>query len=243
VNSGDDGLSLINSQTGAVSFVGRLDPNTKRYTTPVAMAVRPSDGELFVWNNSGDGIDANAATGVLLTVDPGTGQGTPVNSSTPPQGDIGALAFSPGGSLYGLADRFESDGEGGGQLVSDLVSVNPATGVKTLIGALGSGLRVAGADFSCGGVLYGVEINPFGTERLVTIDVATGTATVVATLSQDIGVIGSIVFHFGTLIGSADGKLFDINTATGAVSNVRSIVGGSSPQGLGTKHSCFSGPS
>jgi WD40 repeat protein len=204
------------------------------------MAVRPSDGELFVWNNSGDGTSASAETGVLLTVDPGTGQGTPVNSSTPPQGDIGALAFSPSGALYGFADRVVTPEEGSPYLVSDLVSVNPSTGVKTLIAQISPEIRVGGADFSCGGTLYGVEINAFGTDRLVTIDLATGMATVIATL--DIGVIGSIVSHFGALLGSAEGNLFEINPTTGEVSNVRPIAGFSTPQGLGTTHTCFPGP-
>jgi hypothetical protein len=241
VNSSDDGLSLINSQTGAVSFVGRLSSNMSLYTTPVAMGVKPSDGELFVWNNSGDGTNANAVTGVLLTVDPGTGQATAVNTSTPPQGSIGALAFSPGGTLYGTADRVEET-EGGFITVSDLVSINPSTGVKTLIGQLGSGLRIGGADFACNGVLYGVELNPFGPERLVTIDLTSGEATVVGTLSQDIGTIGSIVFMpSGTLTGSgfngtAGDILFDINPSTGVVSNVRSGGGGS--QGLGIVRTC-----
>ena len=242
VNSSDDGLSLINSQTGEVSFVGRLSPNTNLYTTPVAMGVRPSDGKLFAWNNSGDGSNASAQTGVLLTVDPGTGLGTPVNSSTPPQGSIGALAFSSGGVLYGFADRGEVT-ESGTILVSDLVSIDPSTGVKTMIGPLGSGIRIGGADFSCSGVLYGVELSNTGSERLVTIDLTTGAATVVAPLSPSVGVIGSIVFSFGTLVGSANGNLFDINPASAAVSNVRSIAGFSNPQGLGTTHPCFLGPS
>ncbi len=241
VNASDDGFSLINSQSGAVSFIGRLDANTNLYTTPVAMAVRPSDGRVFVWNNSGDGTNPSAATGVLLTVDPGTGRATPVNNSTAPQGSVGALAFSPSGVLYGLADRGEET-ESGFILVSDLVSIDPSTGVKTLIGELGSELRIGGADFSCGGVLYGVEL-AIGPQRLVTIDVGTGTASVVGTLTPDVDVIGSIVFHFGTLIGSAGNKLFDINPTNGAVSNIRSIVGGSTPQGLGSNTPCFIGPS
>jgi hypothetical protein len=242
VNAGDDGFSLYNARNGAVSFVGKLDPNINRYTTPVAMAVRPSDGEVFVWNNSGDGTDEGAATGVLLTVDPGTGQGTPVNSTTPPQGDIGALAFSPSGALYGFADRVVTPEEGPAYLVSDLVSVSPSTGGKTSTTQLSQELRIGGADFNCGGVLYGVEL-AFGSQRLVTIDPATGTVTVVATLSQDIGVIGSIVFHFGTLIGSAENEFFDINPTNGAVSNGQEIDGFSTPQGLGTRHPCFLGPS
>jgi hypothetical protein len=230
VNSSDDGLSLINSQSGEVSFVGRLDPNPNLYATPIAMGVRPSDGELFVWNNSGDGTEpCCASTGVLLTVDPSTGQGTPVSTSTPPQGSLGALAFSPGGDLFGVATA--------------LYSVSTTTGVKTQIGSgLGSGLNVAAADFDCNGTLYGVELTLNSTQRLVTINTTTGAATVVRDLSTDIGRIGSILFtQSGTLIGSSFGGpsgniLFDIDQLTGTVSNIRSTS--APPQGLGVVRTC-----
>jgi hypothetical protein len=230
VNSGDDGLSTINSLTGVVSFIGRLGgENVNLYTTPIAMAVRPSDGTLFVWNNSGDGTDEGASNGVLLTVNPTTGLGTPANPDTPDQGNLAALAFSPNGALFGVE--------------SELFTVNPATGVKSLVGSLGSSLRIGGADFSCSGLLFGVELTG-GPERLVTINTATGLATVVATLSQDVGVIGSILFDpSGTLVGSSFGGslgdvLFDINPVNGTVSNVRTIPGGATPQGMGIARTC-----
>ena len=230
VNSGDDGLSTINLATGAASFIGRLGgANLNLYTTPVAMAVGPSDQKLYVWNNSGDGTNEETTTGVLLTVNPGTGQATPVSAGTPAQGILGALAFSPSGALYGVE--------------FDLFSVNPTTGVKTLIGSLGSELRVAAADFHCNGTLYGVEITGATTQRLVTINLGTGAATVIGTLSQNVGIVQSILFtQSGTLVGSSFGGpsediLFDINTSDGVVSNIRSVSGGS-PQGLGAARTC-----
>jgi hypothetical protein len=232
VNSGDDGLSLINAQSGAVSFIGRLGgSNLNLYTTPVAMAVRPSDNALFVWNNSGDGtVPCCASTGILLTVDPNTGQGTPVSTSTPPQGPLGALAFSPGGDLFGVS--------------TELYSVSPTTGVKTQIGSGFGGLNIAAADFDCSGTLYGVELTLSPTQKLVRIDTITGSVIGFATLSTDIGRIGSIVFmDSGTLVGSAFGGpsgdiLFDIDPATGTVSNVRSMQPGTAPQGLGAQRTC-----
>jgi len=222
VNSSTDGLSVYDSRTGAGSFIGPLDPTTNRYTTPIAMTLRQTDSKLFVWSNSGD-----AGNGVLLTVDPSTGLGTSV--STTPQGQLSALAFSPGGALYGVDDA--------------LYAVDPSTGVKTSIGSLGLGLRVAGADFGCDGVLYGVELS-LGPERLVSIDLTTGAATVLGTLSQDIGIIGSIAFMpvTGTLVGSAFGALGDILfdlSLTGAVTNVRPITAtGGAPQGMASNRIC-----
>lgn len=228
VNSGDDGLSTIDLATGAVSFIGPLDANVNLYTTPVAMAAGPLDQKLYVWNNSGDGTNEGAPTGVLLTVDPGTGQATPVDAATPAQGTLGGLAFTPGGALYGTN--------------SDLFSINPATGVRTLIGSLGSGLRVTAADFDCNGTLHGVEF-AFGSQRLVTIDLTSGAATVGATLSQDMGLVQSILFtQSGALVatgaaGPLGNTLFDIDPLTGIVSNVRS-VSGNLPQGLGAARTC-----
>lgn len=229
VNSADDGLSIIDPSSGGVTFLGPLHPDVDQFTTPISMAARPSDGTLFVWNNSNfTGADIQT-TGVLLTVDTCTGDATHVDSNTPNQGQLSALAFAPSGKLYGLN--------------SSLFEVDPMTGVKTLIGS-SLGLRIGGADFDAGGTLFGIELTLPATPRLVTVDTTTGTATVVSALSSDIGVIGSIVFDSnGTLIGSGFGTsqgniLFDIDPANGNVSNVRSVTGGFAPQGLAFGPSC-----
>jgi hypothetical protein len=223
VESSTDGLSTIDPVSATVTFVGPLDPDPDVFRTPIAMAVRPSDRELFVWNNSGV-----TAPGALLTVDRCTGLASKVNPSTPPQGTLQALAFSPDGRLFGVE--------------YSLFEIDPATGVKTLIGDLGSGLRVGGADFDAAGTLYGVGFGS-GSQRLVTINTTTGATDVIVPLSVDIGTIGSIVFDpSGVLIGSAfDGPegdiLFDINPATGAVSNIRP-TSASPPQGMGFALPC-----
>jgi len=234
VNSSDDGLSRIDLATGQATLIGRLDPDTTKLTTPIAMAVRYSGAvdEVFVWNNSDGGT-----TGVLLTVDRCTGLGTKVNPAGAPQGVLAALAFSPQGTLFGVD--------------SELYTINPTTGVKTLVGSLGIVNPVGGADFDptllTTDVLYGVELTPGGSTtapRLVTINTATGVATVVATLSVDVGRIGSIAFTpTGGLLGSAFGGtpgniLFDLNKSTGAVSNVRTVSGGFPPQGMGFAAPC-----
>ncbi len=231
VNSNDDGLSTIDPANGNVNFIGPLNASPNIFVTPIAMAVRPSDQKLFVWNNSNIVEGEPDNTGVLLTVNVCTGVGTPVDAETPGQGQLSALAFSPDGALYGTDTK--------------LFSVNTATGVRNEIGNLGMGLRVAAADFDGEGTLWGVELTGIGTtERLVTIHLGTGAASVVATLSQDIGIIGSIVFApDGTLIGSGSGTgagdiLFDINTQTGAVSNIRALNGGTIPQGMGFAPAC-----
>ena len=220
VNASDDGLSKIDPASGVVTFINRLDPVTTVFTTPVAMAVRPSTHAIYVWNNSD-----LVSTGELLTVDVCTGLGTKVSPATPPQGDLQALAFAPNGALYGLD--------------TDLWAVNPVTGVKTLIGSLGQ-RRVGGADF-IGGKLYAFT---FG-DSLATVDTSTAALTLIGPLSVVVGTPGSIVFNpsTGKLLGSAFGGtsgniLFDIDPATAAVSNIRSLTGGFAPQGLGFAPPC-----
>ena len=222
VNSIDDGLSIINTVTGAVSFVGALHADPNKYVTPIALAVRPSDGTIFVWNNSDTGV----GTGVLLTVDRCTGLATEVNPSTPPQGGMNALAFAPGGTLYGGL----------------LSSVDTTTGTATSIGS--PALPVGAASFNASGTLYGVELTiPSKSARLLTIDTATVSATLIATLSQSIGTVGDIVHdESGALIGSGSGGsmgniLFDINPNDGTVTNTRSLSG-NAPQGLGFAPAC-----
>ncbi len=65
-----------------------------------------------------------------------------------------------------------------------------------------------------------------------------------ATLSQDVGVSGSIVFSpsgtlFGTGFGGPQGNIiFQIDLATGTVSSVHTVTGGFAPQGLGFAPVC-----
>jgi hypothetical protein len=231
VNSADDGLSTIYVSTGNAVFIGRLggsDPN--KFVTPVAMAIRPSDSQIFVWNNSdSDGSSRVLNTGVLLTVDACSGVGTPVNPSAEVQGQMNALAFHPNGTLYGIGL-----GTGGDRLFE----INTVTGEKiTDIGLLGLGSNaVFGADFASDGTLYGLSSD--GTQ-LVTINTTTGAATVAATLSPSQGVGGSIVFDptGDFLLGTSPEFLFDIDITTGAISNVRS-VSAFPPQGMGFAPGC-----
>jgi hypothetical protein len=231
VEASKDGLSVIDPVTGVSTFIGPLHNDICKYTTPVAMAVRPSDGTIFVWNNSDGGMPCpfQMTTGVLLTVDPDDGLATQV--STTNQGPLQALAFAPDGRLFGLENQ--------------LFEINPETGVRTLVGTLliegTEGLRIGGAAFDASGTLFGLELAS-GAKRLVTINTSTAAVTVVGVLNPNPSeyAIGSIVFDpTGTLIGSAQepgvdtDELFDINKLTGAVSNVRTISGGYFPQGMG----------
>jgi hypothetical protein len=101
VDSSTDNLSLIDLESRTTSVVGLIGTDT-----PVAIATRPSDGQVFVWDNT---------SSTLRTVDTCTGLGTPLrephpNSST----TLYDLVFTPEGRLFGLGySAYELDPETG----------------------------------------------------------------------------------------------------------------------------------
>jgi hypothetical protein len=227
VESGTDGLSTVNLATGATTFIGRVDADVTKYTTPIALSADPTTGFLYAWNNSdGNTNETIVTTGVLLRLNVCTGQATQVSTSASGI-SAAALAVSPGGQMYLMR--------------TSLYSVDKSNGAVTLIGSLGAGIAdVFGADFDpATGVLYGLGAGG----QLYTINTTSGAATLVANLSPGVGTVGSIAFTpGGGLIGtSIDGQLFDIDKATGAVSNVRTMSGsGAGSQGLAYGAACSS---
>jgi hypothetical protein len=69
VNSSDDSLSIIDAETGLVNLVGPLGED---FRAAVAMAIRPSDGAIFIWTND-SAVPENQG---LATVNPATGAAT-----------------------------------------------------------------------------------------------------------------------------------------------------------------------
>lgn len=250
VNAADDSLSVLSPVTGEITRVGPLDSaytpvggSGGRFTTPVAMAVRPSDGALYVWNNSGNPVGTNPA---LTIVDRCSGEATVVAASgTPRQRVLQALATAPDGRLFGFGMHYSSTGS-----FYALHEIDTATGVSTVVGrvdsnppeASGRGYRVFGADVDASGTLYGIVPKPSplspGQQTLITVNTATGAAQVVGPLSQDVGTPGSIAFTadgrlFGTAFGPAMGNvLFEVDPVTAEVSNIRTSSG-FPPQGMG----------
>ncbi len=220
VNSSDDGLSMIDSATAQVEFIGPLDPDQAQFTTPIAMAVRPSDGQIFAWNNT--------PTGGLVSVDPCTGRGNAVGSGGPV---LAGLAFDRTGALYGIDDYF-------------LYDIDPQTGAASVLADHNQIGPKNGLDFGPDGFLYAMGKTDPDSVNKIYFRPFTGGLNVAVPISEDIDVIGSMAFTpTGSLLASGfgtpyGGVLFDLDPATGVVSNLRSIVGGSAPQGMGFAPPC-----
>jgi len=217
VNAPTNFLFILNAANGSVKPIGPLGPD---FSNTIAMAIRPSDGEIFVWTNGTPGSG-------LGTVDPATGAATRLGPDGP---QMGALAFTPDGTLYGHGDPYPDQ----------LYQIDDETGAATPIGGRG---RLAGMDADASGTLFGISLD-FTYPKLVTIDRTDGTVTTVGTVNLDFSpllVPGSIVFDAaGNLIGSAFSFnithppfLFDIDPTNGNVSNVREPLKVLAPQGMG----------
>jgi hypothetical protein len=230
VSSGGDALSILDPETGISTLVGRLDPDSGTFATPIAMGVRECDGGIFAWNNSSTGEEPGTviSKGSLLTVDPCTGLGTFVDPELENQGQMAALAFHPDGRLFGLDASF--------------YTIDPATGVATNIGSIG--VRIGGADFHpVTGVLYGAELG--GSKRFGTINIETGAFTEIDTLALGQSIMGTIAFDpsDNKLYGASQydgGSLFEIDITTAAVSNFVPVTG-ITPQGMGWAPVCGQG--
>lgn len=90
VDSSSDSLSVVDLDARTVMLVGPIGN-----INPIAIATRPSDGQVFVWDNF---ISA------LMTVDTCTGHGTALRD--PGASNIGfyGLVFTPEGRLFGLGN-------------------------------------------------------------------------------------------------------------------------------------------
>jgi hypothetical protein len=214
----EDGIwSVLNGDE-----VRRIGPLAEGVTMVAsAMAVRPSDHQVFVWINTI--IDKfGAATDIqrLATVFPSTG--VALMNSSPFQAELGALAFSPAGVLYGLLDG--------------LWQIDVGSGKAEEIASFNGEFSIHGADFHADtGVLYAV----MDANDLVTVDPASGHVKVMARLSIDVGKVGSSAFipESDTLIGSASrnsiGIRFFIDITNGQVSDLVTLSNKRAQQGLG----------
>jgi hypothetical protein len=173
---------------------------------------------------------SNGANGILYTINPATGGiastiGPILVGATPIP--ITGLAFSPiNGTLYGSTSGF-------GNLVKSFVTINPATGAATLIGAVGGlGSAVNDLSFDRTGVLYGLRGGSnAGGATLGTINLGTGVFTPIgATISPPVqgdGLTFSAMSPFTLFISvlGSSGALQTDNPATGVVTTGPTLTG------------------
>jgi len=169
---------------------------------------------------------AAGETGELYIINPANGAVVqdigPLNDSSAVNYPITGLAFHPTtGVLYG------STGNNPASTAAKLVTINPASGLVTVIGNFdagpvnGSGTPSTMADlaFDAAGTLYGV--GSIGGPQLYTINTATGKATVVGSTGLTSTSGGGLAIDAGAFYGTPTSSRFGTyNSVTGAYTNI-----------------------
>lgn len=160
-------LVTINTTTGAGTLVGSFGlplNGTSRQT--LADLAFDAAGTLYGWSSGGSD---------LHTVNLTTGTASQVGESGLNPNIGGALAFSPGGTLF-LSQNLET---------GRLRTINPATGTEisdiALTGGAGSG-SIGAFTYDASGTLFGASLTGTGgasTARLITVNTTTGQITTV----------------------------------------------------------------
>jgi hypothetical protein len=150
---------------------------------------------------------------VLLRINPATGAATPGATLSLGGGrngaSIRAMAFSPAGVLYAVYGD-----------LPELFTINPSSGVGTLVGPLGQH-RVQALDFSPSGLLYGHAGGvPGAGLGLVTIDPATAAVTDVNPAVSNTAQCEGLVFTPGGTLYGGNTTLVRIDPTTGIVTPI-----------------------
>jgi hypothetical protein len=150
-------------------------------------------------------------------------------------GTIGALGRcnSMARNLAGAFYTVTADGSGGDG--ATLTSIDPVTGAGTEVVLLTTGLDVRAMAFSPSDVLYAVNNGPGfeDPDELWTIDVATGTTTLVGSIGSPFDAVQGMAFDFGTgVLYATDNTegLLTIDPSTGVGTDVSGEGGDSGVQ-------------
>jgi hypothetical protein len=202
---GNDGdLVTLDRATGAV--IQTIGPVGFSIT---GLAIDPSNGTMY----GSTGVETSDSE--LVTINKQTGAGTLVGQLNDDDDPAADITFR-GGTLFGWL-----------QGPDDLATIDRSTGTATVVGDSGLDTRGSGLAAAPDGTLYFTGSNDNG--PLHTIDPATGSATVAATLDGTCGTrINALAFDStGTLYGVRRSgglcnatQLIRINTTTGHVEAV-----------------------
>ena len=200
-------LYIINPATGAI--VQTIGPIGFAVT---GMAFHPGTGVLY--GTTGAEIDPPA----LIQINTATGAGTLIGNNT--NGPIADITFRADGTLFGWTEDTD-----------DLVTVNIATGVETVVSDSGISTAGSGIAFSPSGTLFFTGSNSNGALR--TINPATGAPTTVVTMTggPTSNRINALAFNsagvlYGSLKQSPGDVLITINTTTGVITTVGALPPG-----------------
>ena len=182
----DQTQSFLYAIQQAPSQLVRIDTATGLSTVIGGNAVTDTWIALRIDRTTGTAYAAstNGSTSTLYTIDLSTGALTTVGTLTGVPVMI-AMAIDGNGQMYGY------DIDNGGVLNSKFYSINKATGATTLIGDMGFIGRFAqDMQFDpVSGILYAASYNfTFGGAQLRTIDVTTGTSTLIGNIGAGTGV-------------------------------------------------------
>jgi hypothetical protein len=134
--SGSDHLALINKATGLATVIGPFGTIIGEVPTLDGIeAIAFSPTGILYGASTSRGAAGPAST--LFTIDPSTGQATPIAAildafGNPPSGGISSLQFVSDGTLLGGTARAVSPAADGGFLVA----INPLTGRFTFVGTI-----------------------------------------------------------------------------------------------------------
>lgn len=204
VESGSTQIHVIDLATGAATLVNPIS------VSGIAGIAFDSSGVLY-------GITSSPNETELYTIDFISGTASLVNATMTASLE-GALTFHPGtGVLYSKSGAPASE--------NDLISIDPGTGLATVIGPMGLGLDLdlSGMDFLADGTLLAYDTQgPLLPSRLLSIDPATGAAMAIGdtgypSSSPDFG--GLAVDPVTDLVYLSNGTdLFSVDPVTGAAS-------------------------
>lgn len=218
-------LYTLDTALGVHSIVG--SPGPSRLDDPAAMAIRPADGEIFVYNNA-ENTGVRSYWG-LVRLDRCTGFATRMGPDALPRTEMTAMAFAPDGQLVSFGQAQARDGSNNHMLYE----LDPDTGDFTAIGPVEGSAQysISAADFHPDGDLYAIgtlaDASGSNLQFLLIVDTETGRPSIVGEISPEIAFVSAIAFKpSGKLLGTgayaSGGRiLFEINVATGGVSSVR----------------------
>ena len=178
---------------------------------------------------------ALSTAGNLYTVDSNTGLTTVVGALV----DAAGASYAINGMAWDSVNQWLWGTTSGASptFANGLVRINPLTGQVTQVGSLGLNPPNFGADLDLqGGTLYGWAEGSFS--ALMTINTATGAATIVGPNGQNLNTTGSGLASNGqgTMFSTPDlatGNIWQVNTITGQLVSPTALSGGTANARIG----------